>query len=744
MDQAANRRRGGGGYSNTAHAHRPREGRHVPGLVLGCLLVVALLSIPARAQTGSVAAAMQALQQQYAGVQFHESGGRVRAVYGVPMTSSSTAREAAQRWIASYAGVFGAGALRLTEHSFVTTGSGHMIVSYRQSLSDVPVEGSMVTLVLLNVAGNGLPQAPRPTVVCAAARTAIPPPGGLPAPVITPSQAQLIAQSHSVGVTIAHWMPPESVVLWSDAAATAYARRAIKLIGSGSLVTPPSAFYIDALSGEVLDVRNIAIGFDITGTITGIGTGTQPLEPDTWGTTSSTTPPGTGTLACPNSTLTLGPLSRVKVTALNPSTGAPLASAFTASNGAYSLALTGGSPVNVMAEFVGPFWRIRDGSNWTFAMGPFCCNFASCCTPLSCCHPVAGAEPYGSNPVATSASGINIALNPTPSEFTTAQVNGLHHIERTQWYFQSRLSESCDCYVPGLHDTVDVIVNYAHPTWGNGAWTVVELKSVWFGKYFADLGANNEHANYAYSTVLSHEYGHYLLYWMRNISPSSPTHRAFHEGFGDTLALLLHQTSEYQENSNNIGLGYTSACGFVTRQPLTYNYAYVDCEHTDPYDKSQMLSHAWLDIESNFIGAFGSTEGRARVRQLHATWSLLTMGGEDACGAGAYGEAAHPGTALEVLVADDNDGNLQNQTPHWCLICNAFAARGITCPPIPPGCGDSLGAGRGDCDGDGMLSMRDAECFHRAFVEQSRLADINGDGSVNVVDWMGFAMALGR
>jgi hypothetical protein len=51
----------------------------------------------------------------------------------------------------------------------------------------------------------------------------------------------------------------------------------------------------------------------------------------------------------------------------------------------------------------------------------------------------------------------------------------------------------------------------------------------------------------------------------------------------------------------------------------------------------------------------------------------------------------HSGTAIDsqiavdLLTLDDNDGLLENGTPHYNEICNGFAAHGMTCPPIVKG-----------------------------------------------------------
>ena len=60
---------------------------------------------------------------------------------------------------------------------------------------------------------------------------------------------------------------------------------------------------------------------------------------------------------------------------------------------------------------------------------------------------------------------------------------------------------------------------------------------------------------------------------------------------------------------------------------------------------------------------------------LFVAWTIITPGGSGNNG-------AHPGTAIEVLTIDDNDGNLDNGTPNYDDICPAFGMHNIPCPEV--------------------------------------------------------------
>ena len=49
------------------------------------------------------------------------------------------------------------------------------------------------------------------------------------------------------------------------------------------------------------------------------------------------------------------------------------------------------------------------------------------------------------------------------------------------------------------------------------------------------------------------------------------------------------------------------------------------------------------------------------------------------------GTAINAQIAIDLLTLDDNDGNIDNGSPHYQEICKGFAAHGMTCPPLKTG-----------------------------------------------------------
>lgn len=177
--------------------------------------------------------------------------------------------------------------------------------------------------------------------------------------------------------------------------------------------------------------------------------------------------------------------------------------------------------------------------------------------------------------------------------------------------------------------------------------------------YQAQAGCTNS----AYSTLVAHEYGHYIV---ANLGLGQG---GFGEGFADSLAMLLYQTPV-------IGAQFYSD-GSPMRVPGTDGRQYP-CNGEIHYC-GELLAGVWWDIRQNLCTHYGVTAGQERAAQLFVDWAQITAGGSGA----NFVNSATPQTAVEVLTVDDDDDDLSNGTPDYVPIAAAFAAHGITAPPAP-------------------------------------------------------------
>jgi len=249
----------------------------------------------------------------------------------------------------------------------------------------------------------------------------------------------------------------------------------------------------------------------------------------------------------------------------------------------------------------------------------------------------------------------SLVFNQSQSEFTTAQVNAAVQVTLIHDYIDDRVD------FPPIDINITTNLNLTSAAGINGCNAFFTTSG---GEpsinFFREL---NGCVNTNYSTVTAHEYGHFI------VNRLGLAQGGFGEGYGDTVAMLLHDTSVVGQNF------FTS--GGLIRAPQDANQQFP-CTSTSIHTCGQILAGTWFDIRDSFVDRFGTDDGLERVRDLQVNWSMLTNGGTGS----STLNSAHPGTAIEVLTLDDDDGNLDNGTPNYDVICDAFQDHGIDCPPI--------------------------------------------------------------
>ena len=259
-------------------------------------------------------------------------------------------------------------------------------------------------------------------------------------------------------------------------------------------------------------------------------------------------------------------------------------------------------------------------------------------------HNTAGADLGVTAPVSPGVNGALI-LNGLPSELNTAQLNTFVAVTRAHDFFRERSNFSAiDVPIPAYVNQTGMCNAY----YDQGSLNFFRAQS----------GC----ADSAYSTIVAHEYGHFI------VTQLGLGQGAFGEGFADALAMLMYQTP-------TIGEQFFSS-GSAMRNPGTDNRQYP-CSGEIHYC-GELLAGVWWDIRKNLSAIYGAN-GDVIVAQLFVDWAQITGGGSGT----NYTNSAYPQTVVEVLTVDDDDDELANGTPNRDAICAAFAAHGIQCPPLP-------------------------------------------------------------
>lgn len=174
---------------------------------------------------------------------------------------------------------------------------------------------------------------------------------------------------------------------------------------------------------------------------------------------------------------------------------------------------------------------------------------------------------------------------------------------------------------------------------------------------------NAERANTAFRSIIHHEYGHHI------VEAAGSGQAEYGEGMADTIAMLFAKDPK-------IGAGYyLNQCSTPLRNAnTTCKYDATSCSTCDGlYGCGSVLSGTVWDIwkQLDLTQPSGSD---ALIRQLVFSSVLLHSGTK-----------IDSSIAVDMLTLDDNDGLLENGTPHYKEICAGFTAHGMTCPAIASG-----------------------------------------------------------
>lgn len=161
--------------------------------------------------------------------------------------------------------------------------------------------------------------------------------------------------------------------------------------------------------------------------------------------------------------------------------------------------------------------------------------------------------------------------------------------------------------------------------------------------------------------VVYHEYGHGITDHMyTNITSYTIQNAALNEAISDTWALSITHNPILAANA------YTTYQGFIRRYDMTPQLYPQDLViNGDPHENGQMIVGSWWDVGVNI----GSVDTMTR---LFSEVYFSAPDGPD----GQEGEV-YQTVLTDALMADDNDHNLNNGTPHYKQIVAAFAKHGI-------------------------------------------------------------------
>lgn len=183
------------------------------------------------------------------------------------------------------------------------------------------------------------------------------------------------------------------------------------------------------------------------------------------------------------------------------------------------------------------------------------------------------------------------------------------------------------------------------------AWFDPEAKTLNFLEADSRCEASSQFAD-----IIFHEWGHALDDALGGIQD-----HAFSEGIGDVVSALM-------TGDPRIGPGFLKG-GETPIRDIRAMKVYPRDRARDPHLESLIISGAWFEVLQMMNRLYGDG-GRVKTAEIFFKHLVATDSYLD--------------SYMGALAVDDDDGNLDNCTPHMCVLNIAFSKRGIA--PADPRC----------------------------------------------------------
>ncbi len=444
-------------------------------VMLSCLLILGL-TLPAKATNAEeLNSALVQLKADYPQVKLFRDEGRITRIYGKPFGTGGTAEDAAEQFRVRYSQALGVEPDDLHPVSLLLDGRHTQpmmynsqteeykftLVYYSQYKDGIPVYRADLRLLALNKPGF-------PLVLAASALRDL---GGFTVPsgvTVNSALAENAARSFSSG--LANFTEPR-LVIWAGIddmkVEPAVAMEIIADNGmQATLEYEKWLLLIDAQTSEILYSESMILDIDVNGNVSGMAT------------------QGNGADICGPEVITPLPYSRVYISGGN--------TAFADENGDFVIPNSGSSPVTVISNIRGEWFRVYNQ---------------------------AGGDAQLSQSVTPPGPANFIHNASNTSEYNRAEVNAYYHANVVRDY--------------------TLTYNPSYPTiWNQFEWPVnVNLNdncnAFYDGGSINFFTSGGECPNTAFSTIVHHEYGHHL------VSVGGSGQGAYGEGMGDVMGILI-------------------------------------------------------------------------------------------------------------------------------------------------------------------------------------------------------------
>jgi hypothetical protein len=237
----------------------------------------------------------------------------------------------------------------------------------------------------------------------------------------------------------------------------------------------------------------------------------------------------------------------------------------------------------------------------------------------------------------------NFSHNSGNTEYIRAQVNG---------YLHANIVRS---YTLKYNPTYPAIYNQTEfPVYVNDNTGYCPGNAWYDGSSITFCRAGSGYPNTAFSTVIHHEYGHHL------VEVAGSGQGQYGEGMGDVIGQLI-------TDNPGAAIGFYGDCV----NPLRTGNNTMQSPCNDEIHTCGQLISGCVWSTRNALAATYPTTYRDIISDLAINSILLHTG-----------DSIEPEIAVDYLTLDDNDGNINNGTPHYPEICSGFNAHNMDCPVV--------------------------------------------------------------
>ncbi len=252
---------------------------------------------------------------------------------------------------------------------------------------------------------------------------------------------------------------------------------------------------------------------------------------------------------------------------------------------------------------------------------------------------------------------VDTVLPPGPVEFVHNSLNNseFNRAEVNAYVYTNIIRDMCLMYVPN-YPGVSTQSNFPVYVNRNDGYCP---GNAWYDGYEQSLNlcrASSPYPNTAWQSVIHHEYGHHFV----NMAGSGQDQ--YGEGMSDCVAIM------YSDESG-LGFGFYGDCDTPLRD--ADNNMQYPCSG-EAHACAELLSGCIWDLRNELLMSLPSSY-KDTLRNLTFHSILLHTG-----------SMITPQITIDYLTLDDDDGDIDNGTPHYAEICTAFGSHNMDCPELTP------------------------------------------------------------